>query len=160
MAKDRYAPKALNDIMAGLSGRLSSYAGKSQSLSTQQALLQSFLGDTLSAKCRVSNYRDGTLMIEAISAPIALRLNYLKMDMLSHFRAAGMAELGQIKITTNPQATQRLTALKNELNKKPATQRQMSAQTADHLTALAANAPASLKAKLERLARHGKHNKP
>ena len=83
MAKDRFAPKPLNDIMAGLSGRLSSYAGKSQALDKQQTLLSEFLGANLGGKCRVSNYRDGTLMIEAVSAPIALRLNYLKMDMLS-----------------------------------------------------------------------------
>ena len=102
MAKDRYAPKPLTDIMAGLNNRLSAYAGKSQALDKQQVLLKEFLGPKLAEKCRVSNYRDGTLMIEAVSAAIALKLNYLKMDMLSHFRAAGMAELGQIKITANP----------------------------------------------------------
>ncbi|WOC26664.1 DUF721 domain-containing protein [Pseudoalteromonas sp. N1230-9] len=155
MAKDRYAPKALGDIMAGLNSRLASYAGKAQGLSSQQAILNDFLGETLSKKCRVSNYRDGTLMIEAVSAPFALRLNYLKMDMLSHFRKAGMAELGQIKITANPQATQRLSA-KSEQDKKPVTKRQMSEQTADYLNAIAADAPPSLKAKLERLAQHGR----
>lgn len=155
MAKDRYAPKALGDIMAGLSGRLASYAGKTQGLSSQQTILDEFLGETLSKKCRVSNYRDGTLMIEAVSAPIALRLNYLRMDMLSHFRAAGMVELGQIKITANPQATQRLSTSK-EAEKKPQAKRHMSEQTADYLTAIAADAPASLKEKLERLAQHGR----
>lgn len=159
MAKDRFAPKPLNDIMAGLSGRLASYAGKSQALDKQQTLLSDFLGANLGSKCRVSNYRDGTLMIEAVSAPIALRLNYLKMDMLSHFRAAGMAELGQIKITANPQTTQRLspnTTTKMNNNAPAAKQPPMSEQTADYLTAIASNAPPSLKAKLERLARHGK----
>ena len=158
MAKDRFAPKPLNDIMAGLSGRLSSYAGKSQALDKKQALLNEFLGPNLSGKCRVSNYRDGTLMIEAVSAPIALRLNYLKMDMLSHFRSAGMAELGQIKITANPQASQRLSpnnASKAE-NATVAKKLPMSEQTADYLNAIAADAPPSLKAKLEKLARHGK----
>ncbi|MBB1471112.1 DUF721 domain-containing protein [Pseudoalteromonas sp. SG41-5] len=158
MAKDRFAPKPLNDIMAGLSGRLSSYAGKSQALDKQQTLLSEFLGANLGGKCRVSNYRDGTLMIEAVSAPIALRLNYLKMDMLSHFRSAGMAELGQIKITANPQASQRLSpnnALKTA-NATPANKLAMSEQTADYLNAIAQSAPPSLKEKLERLAKHGK----
>ena len=158
MAKDRYAPKAVGDIMAGLSGRLASYAGKTQGLSSQQTILDDFLGETLSKKCRVSNYRDGTLMIEAVSAPIALRLNYLKMDMLSHFRAAGMIELGQINITANPQATQRLSAT-NKPEQKPVSKRQMSEQTADYLSAIAADAPPSLKAKLERLAQHGRKKK-
>ncbi len=155
MAKDRYAPKPLTDIMAGLNNRLAAYAGKSQALDTQQQLLCDFLGPKLGEKCRVSNYRDGTLMIEAVSAPIALRLNYLKMDMLSHFRAAGMVELGQIKITANPQATQRLSAT-SKPEEKPVSKRQMSEQTADYLSAIAADAPPSLKAKLERLAQHGR----
>ncbi|CAM4283619.1 DciA family protein [Pseudoalteromonas ostreae] len=158
MAKDRFAPKPLNDIMAGLSGRLSSYAGKSQALDKQQILLSEFLGANLGGKCRVSNYRDGTLMIEAVSAPIALRLNYLKMDMLTHFRSAGMAELGQIKITANPQVSQRLSA-NNALktaNATPANKLAMSEQTADYLKAIAQSAPPSLKEKLERLARHGR----
>ena len=108
-------------------------------------------------KCRVSNYRDGTLMIEAVSAPIALRLNYLKMDMLSHFRAAGMAELGQIKITANPQATQRLSTANKSGSPAVSNSRKMSEQTADYLNAIASSAPPSLKEKLERLALHGKN---
>jgi hypothetical protein len=159
MAKDRYAPKPLTDIMAGLNNRLSAYAGKSQALDQQQTLLRDFLGTKLADKCRVSNYRDGTLMIEAVSAPIALRLNYLKMDMLSHFRAAGMAELGQIKITANPQATQRLSTVSKTSGTATTNSRKMSLQTAEHLTALAASAPPSLKEKLERLARHGSNKK-
>lgn len=158
MAKDKYAPKPLNDIMAGLSGRLSNYAGKSQALDKQQTLLTEFLSPNLADKCRVSNYRDGTLMIEAVSAPIALRLNYLKMDMLSHFRGAGMAELGQIKITANPQSSQRLTQnnATKPANNTIAKKLPMSEQTADYLTAIAQNAPPSLREKLERLAKHGK----
>ncbi|GEB70622.1 MULTISPECIES: DUF721 domain-containing protein [Pseudoalteromonas] len=159
MAKDRYAPKPLTDIMAGLNNRLSAYAGKSQALDKQQTLLKEFLGPKLSEKCRVSNYRDGTLMIEAVSASIALKLNYLKMDMQSHFRAAGMAELGQIKITANPQATQRLSATGNKSQAQSAVtgnSRKMSTQTSDYLNAIAASAPPSLKEKLERLALHGK----
>ncbi|MBH0060166.1 DUF721 domain-containing protein [Pseudoalteromonas sp. NZS71] len=157
MAKDRYAPKPLSDIMAGLNNRLSAYAGKSQALDTQQTLLKDFLGPKLGDKCRVSNYRDGTLMIEAVSAPIALRLNYLKMDMLSHFRAAGMAELGQIKITANPQATQRLSTANKSGSPAVTNSRKMSEQTADYLNAIASSAPPSLKEKLERLALHGKN---
>jgi len=158
MAKDKYAPKPLNDIMAGLSGRLSNYAGKSQALDKQQTLLTEFLSPNLADKCRVSNYRDSTLMIEAVSAPIALRLNYLKMDMLSHFRGAGMAELGQIKITANPQSSQRLTQnnAAKPANNTTAKKLPMSEQTADYLSAIAQNAPPSLREKLERLAKHGK----
>lgn len=161
MAKDKFAPKPLNDIMAGLGGRLSSYAGKSRALDKQQTLLTEFLSPNLADKCRVSNYKDGTLMIEAISAPIALRLNYLKMDMLSHFRSHGLAELGQIKITANPQSTQRL-SINNPAKTANATivkKLPMSEQTSDYLNAIAQSAPPSLREKLERLAQHGKKTK-
>lgn len=161
MAKDKFAPKPLNDIIAGLSGRLSSYAGKSQALDKQQTLLTEFLSPNLAEKCRVSNYKDGTLTIEAVSAPIALRLNYLKMDMQSHFRSNGLAELGQIKIIANPQSSQRLS--KNNPAKKAnatvAKKLPMSEQTSDYLNAIAQNAPPSLREKLERLAKHGKKTK-
>ena len=40
MAKDRYAPKTLDDLMAGMSNKLSSYAGKSQKLAHFQALFE------------------------------------------------------------------------------------------------------------------------
>lgn len=158
MAKDKFAPKPLNDIMANLSGRLSNYAGKSQALDKQQVLLNDFLSPNLVDKCRVSNYRDGTLMIEAVSAPIALRLNYLKMDMLTHFRSAGMAELGQIKITANPQSSLRLNKNNSVKKTTPETTKKlaMSEQTSDYLNAIAQNAPPSLREKLERLALHGK----
>jgi hypothetical protein len=95
-------------------------------------------------------------MIEAVSAPIALRLNYLKMDMQSHFRAAGMAELGQIKITANPQATQRLSNRPKATDSQATNSLKMSEQTADYLNAIADSAPPSLKEKLQRLALHGK----
>ncbi|MBQ4834182.1 DUF721 domain-containing protein [Pseudoalteromonas sp. MMG010] len=157
MAKDKYAPKPLGDIMAGWNNRLSAYAGKSNTLDKQQTLLSEFLGAKLGDKCRVSNYREGTLMIEAVSAPIALRLNYLKMDIMSHFRAAGIIDLAQIKITANPQATQRITGnIKRATSNNKLTSLTMSKDTAEHLQALAASAPASLKEKLERLAQHAK----
>ncbi|MGO2074121.1 MAG: DciA family protein, partial [Pseudoalteromonas sp.] len=112
----------------------------------------------LSKKCRVSQYQDGTLMIEAISAPIALRLNYLKMDILSHFRSQGMVELAQVKITANPQATQRLAPEMSVKGAQAAApkKRKMSEKTAEHLNAIAADAPPSLKEKLQRLAKHAK----
>lgn len=158
MAKDRYAPKPLNDIISGLTGRLASYAGKSEALNMPQNTLADFLGPNLSKKCRVSQYQDGTLMIEAISAPIALRLNYLKMDILSHFRSQGMVELAQVKITANPQATQRLAPEMGVKGAQAAApkKRKMSEKTAEHLNAIAADAPPSLKEKLQRLAKHAK----
>ncbi len=160
MAKDRYAPKALGEIMGNLNRRLATYAGKTKELSVQQGILNDFLGEKLSKKCRVSNYQDATLMIEAISAPVALRLSYLKMDMLSHFRANGLVELGQIKITTNPQVAQRLTTLTGpEQKTATSSKRLMSEQTANYLSAIAVDAPPSLKAKLERLAQHGRKGK-
>ncbi len=157
MAKDRFAPKQLNDIMGDLGGRLASYASKSQSLGEHQALLNQCVGSTLAQKCRIGNYRDGTLVVEAASATVAMKLNYIKMDILSAFRAAGMAELCLIKIVTTPQAAGALAPRKREQSKSATKPGQgMSEQTAAALEEVAASAPPSLQEKLRKLARHGR----
>lgn len=158
MAKDRYAPKTLDDLMANMSSRMSSYVGKSQQLNQHQELLTQCVGATMAQKCRISNYRDSILIIEAESAAVAMRLNYMKMSILSDLRKNGLADLCQIKIQTSPRA-----AADQQAQKKRAepihNSRVLSQQTADALLEVAEHAPASLKAKLEKLAALSKKNK-
>ena len=153
MAKDRYAPKTLDDLMANMSSRMSSYIGKSQQLNNQQELLTQCVGATMAQKCRISNYRDSILIIEAQSAAVAMRLNYMKMSILSDLRKNGLPELSQIKIQTSPHAAANQRA--QEQKAQPVVNsRVLSQQTADSLLEVAEHAPASLKAKLEKLAAH------
>ncbi|MCF6434932.1 MULTISPECIES: DUF721 domain-containing protein [Pseudoalteromonas] len=156
MAKNRYDPKQLNELMGKWSDKLSDYTHKSQTMAHLQHTLEAAIGPILSKKARVANYRDGTLVIEAASATLATRLNYLKMEVLSKFRQAGMIECTQVKVVTNPEAQQRLTPRDNKQgqSKEPNTGRVMSEQTAAQLVELAQNAPPSLQEKLLKLATH------
>ncbi|RJE76896.1 RNA-binding protein [Pseudoalteromonas sp. MSK9-3] len=161
MAKNRYAPKQLNELMGKWSNKMVSYTEKSQAMAQWQSCLESAVGPVLIKKCRVGNYREGTLVIEAASATLATRLNFLKMEILSQFRAAGMIECAQVKVVTNPEAQQRLTPKRDDQIRpeKQSEGRVMSAQTAQQLTEIAGNAPPSLQAKLLKLAQHAQKNK-
>ncbi|MFY8273947.1 DciA family protein [Pseudoalteromonas sp. SSDWG2] len=166
MAKDRYAPKQLTDVLGKLNPRIGSriagYGAKTQALASQQQILHDAVGENLAKKCSVANVRDGTLVIEAISATVAMKLNYIKMDILSAFRQSGMADLCQVKINTSPNAAQRTSTQLKAQTKEPsstASSRNMSEQTADYLEHIAQNAPPSLQQKLIRLAQHGRQKK-
>ncbi|NOU51826.1 DUF721 domain-containing protein [Pseudoalteromonas sp. JBTF-M23] len=157
MAKNRYDPKQLNELMGKWSDKLLNYSDKSKKMAELQACLERAIGPILSKKSRVANYRDGILIIEAASATLATRLNYLKMDILSQFRQSGMIECSQVKVTTNPEAQQRLSSSHNpgkQSQSKEPSGRIMSEHTAAQLKELASNAPPSLQAKLLKLAAH------
>jgi hypothetical protein len=161
MAKNRYAPKQLNELMEKWSDKMVSYTEKSLAMAQWQTCLEHAVGPVLIKKCRVGNYHDGTLVIEAASATLATRLNFLKMDILSQFRSAGMIECAQVKVITNPEAQQRLTPKRNERlsSIKQNSNQMMSEQTAQQLIEIARDAPPGLQAKLLKLAQHGKNNK-
>ncbi|RZM75724.1 DUF721 domain-containing protein [Pseudoalteromonas rubra] len=161
MSKNRFDPKPLNELAGSWSDKLHGYMQKAQGIAELQQPLHNALGPVLSKKCRVANYQNGTLYVEAASATLATRLNYLKMEILSSFRAAGLHDCCQVKIGTNPEAQQRLTPQQNQVKTPEASYsgRQMSAQTAGDLMALAEHAPAGLKEKLLRLAKHGGQKK-
>lgn len=157
MAKDRYAPKTLDDLMAGMSNKLSSYAGKSQKLAHFQALFEQSISVPMAKKCRVSNYRDAIMVIETDSAAVAMRLNYMKMSILSDLRKNGLPELSQIKVQTNPQAfTNRTTPSSQKENNSQKKDLVLSEDTANSLLEVAKSAPPSLREKLEKLAKHSK----
>ncbi|CAM3674889.1 DUF721 domain-containing protein [Pseudoalteromonas piscicida] len=154
LAKNRYNPKPLDEVMGGWSDKLNQYGQKSAQAAQLQSCLEDTLGPILSKKCRVAHYKEGTLTIEAASATLATRLNFLKMDILSAFRKVGLHDCALVKITTNPEAQQRLTNKVESQSSTYQTNRSMSQATGEHLLALAQSAPPSLKAKLERLAKH------
>ncbi len=153
MAKDRYAPKTLDDVMSGLSGKLKAYEGKSLELSKFQRLLESSIGGPMAQKCQVSNYRDNILIITADSAAVAMRLNYMKMGILTDLRKNGLAELSQVKVQTNPKSA-KFSQPQIKISDADMNHRCMSDNTANSLLEVAEHAPPSLKAKLEKLARH------
>ncbi|MCF6439079.1 DciA family protein [Pseudoalteromonas luteoviolacea] len=156
MAKNRFDPKSLSELAPKWSNKLSNYVEKAQDIAALQAPLNKALGPILSKKCRVSNYHQGTLCIEAASATLATRLGYLKMEILSEFRQSGFHDCSQVKITTNPEAQQRLSQRQKSPQSKPEKQHKLSESTAEQLTMLAESAPDGLKERLLKLARHAK----
>ncbi|MBQ4812076.1 DUF721 domain-containing protein [Pseudoalteromonas luteoviolacea] len=158
MAKNRFNPKPLSELAPKWSDKLSNYVEKAQDINSLQGPLEQALGPILSKKCRVANYSDGTLFIEAASATLATRLGYLKMEILSAFRQSGLHDCGQIKITSNPEAQQRLQ--QPTQNTVSAKRRDgLSQATASQLSQLAENAPPGLKEKLLKLASHNRDKK-
>jgi hypothetical protein len=160
MAKNRYAPKAMEEVMQSLSvsSRLRGFASQSQLNDKLQEAVNCALGPILCKKCRVSHYRDATLFLEAASATLATRLQYMRMEILSEVRRAGYPECAQIKISSSPEAQTRM-ALKEQpasYTHQHTSSRTMSEETAHHLEAIAQTAPDGLKQKLLKLAQHAK----
>ena len=151
MAKDRFAPKPLGDVLTNLPNRLKQFSQKTSENKQLQQLLEQILDTNMQAKCAIANYEHGTLVLNAQSAAVAMRLNYMKMHLLSEFRKNGLPELGQIKIQTNPRSAKSL-RLNAQVNSEQPKKR-LTKQAQQSLLEVAKGAPDSLKEKLENLAK-------
>ncbi|WP_318407858.1 DUF721 domain-containing protein [Photobacterium leiognathi] len=100
--------------------------------------------------CRVSNYRQGILIIETASAAWSMRLNYERHQLIIKLREKLLPKLQDIEIKVNPA----LAAIQEQKqNKTPdIVQKPISDVAAQHLLATAATAPDKVKKRLERLA--------
>ncbi|PSW64713.1 DUF721 domain-containing protein [Photobacterium leiognathi subsp. mandapamensis] len=100
--------------------------------------------------CRVSNYRQGILIIETASAAWSMRLNYERHQLIMKLREKLLPKLRDIEIKVNPA----LAAIQEQKqNKTPdIVQKPISDVAAQHLLATAATAPDKVKKRLERLA--------
>ncbi|WP_305841403.1 DUF721 domain-containing protein [Photobacterium leiognathi] len=100
--------------------------------------------------CRVSNYRQGILIIETASAAWSMRLNYERHQLIMKLREKLLPKLQDIEIKVNPA----LAAIQEQKqNKTPdIVQKPISDVAAQHLLATAATAPDKVKKQLERLA--------
>ncbi|WP_318454555.1 DUF721 domain-containing protein [Photobacterium leiognathi] len=100
--------------------------------------------------CRVSNYRQGILIIETASAAWSMRLNYERHQLIMKLKEKLLPKLQDIEIKVNPA----LAAIQEQKqNKIPdIVQKPISDVAAQHLLATAATAPDKVKKRLERLA--------
>lgn len=100
--------------------------------------------------CRVSNYRQGVLIIETASAAWSMRLNYERNSLIKKLREKLLPKLASIEVKVNPE----LAAI--ETTKKDKTpdivQKPISPLAAQYLLTTAEHAPDKVKARLERLA--------
>lgn len=105
--------------------------------------------------CRVSNYRQGILVIEVASAAWSMRLNYERNQLMQRLREHMLPQLQDIRVSVNPAlaATTVKTNSTSVLKRKPISQK-----AAQSLLETAQDAPAKIKARLERLAALAQQN--
>ncbi|ATC99762.1 MAG: DciA family protein [Pseudoalteromonas spongiae] len=151
MAKNRFAPKPLGDVLTNLPNRLQQFSNKNQENKQLQNLLEQILDQNMLQKCTIANYQDGTLVLNAQSAAVAMRLNYMKMSLLSDFRRLGLPELCQIKIQTSPRSAKSLQA--NQQQQQSQEKKRLTKSAQQSLLEVAQHAPDSLRLKLEKLAK-------
>ncbi|KLV06343.1 MULTISPECIES: DUF721 domain-containing protein [Photobacterium] len=100
--------------------------------------------------CRVSNYRQGVLIIETASAAWSMRLNYERNTLMQKLREKLLPNLSQIDIRVNPALAAVAPAPSEktpDIVRKP-----ISDKAAGYLRQTAADAPDKIKARLERIA--------
>ncbi|MDO6706452.1 DUF721 domain-containing protein [Photobacterium sp. 1_MG-2023] len=99
--------------------------------------------------CRVSNYRQGVLIIEVASAAWSMRLNYERNQLIKQLREQMLPQLQDLKVTINPS----LAADPPKASQTPVLKRKpISDKAAAALLKTAQDAPAKIKARLERIA--------
>ncbi|OOE90376.1 DUF721 domain-containing protein [Salinivibrio sharmensis] len=123
-------------------------AQRAVELAKLNKLILALLPGETSKACRVANYRDGVLVVEAGSAAWAMRLNYERQHLLSVLRNKGLASLTTIEVKINPA----LAAADRE-DKEAAPPRHLSQASGELLRALGDSASPKLKARFDALAK-------
>lgn len=100
--------------------------------------------------CRVSNYRQGTLIIETASAAWSMRLNYERNNLIRKLREKLLPQLASIEVKVNPA----LAAVEKKQEEKvpDIVRKPISPLAAQYLLTTAKSAPDKVKKKLERIA--------
>ncbi|AKJ41431.1 DUF721 domain-containing protein [Pragia fontium] len=121
--------------------------------------VKALLPKQMHAFCRVSNYRQGMLILEVANASWLTRLRYEQQMLLSTLRSEILPSLVSIDIKINPKLSTNNSTAENlvhryspDSQKEETPVRQLSEQSAQQLRELAARSPGKLKEKLERLA--------
>ncbi|WP_428772953.1 DUF721 domain-containing protein [Vibrio sp.] len=105
--------------------------------------------------CRAANLRQGMLIIEVASAPIKMKLNYERLNLLNQLRSAGFAGLVGIELKINPELSRSpLPGREDDNAAKP--REPLSDTAANFLRELAVNASPKLQKRLEKLAQLAK----
>jgi hypothetical protein len=146
----RHAPSSLSNLFAKSSGSLARITEKSQYLNSINQALENSVGATIAQNCRVSNYDQGILTIETAKSGFAMRLKFLRAEILSDFCANVLPDLVHIDVKVVPGEK----FYTNAEKKASINTNMLSEQAGDYIMEAAINAPESLKRKLEKLARH------
>lgn len=107
--------------------------------------------------CRVANYRDGVLVLEAGTAAWAMRLNYERHQLMSVLRQNGLSNLVTIEVKVNPDLAKAPRQETADTQDDMVAHRRISPTAASYLSMLSEGAPPKVKAKLEAIARLASH---
>ncbi|WP_434358398.1 DciA family protein [Parasalinivibrio latis] len=97
--------------------------------------------------CRIANFRDGILVIEAESPSWGMRLNFERINLISALRAGPLPSLMSIEVKVNPTVAKPVAR-----EEKQANPRKISDTAAAYLKMVAENAPDKVKERLEAIA--------
>ncbi|MGI2259608.1 DUF721 domain-containing protein [Shewanella sp. GXUN23E] len=137
-------PQDLSRLMHH-SGKLPSLAEKAELLRQLDQQVKQMLAEHVAQQLQVANLRDSVLVIETTSSAWAARINFQKAMLLTQLQAQTLPMLTAIEVKVNP-------ALARTAPAPKIPQRELSADAAAHIQALAEHTDGSLAQKLKRLA--------
>ncbi|MFI0488528.1 MAG: DUF721 domain-containing protein [Yersinia sp. (in: enterobacteria)] len=147
-----------DDAIAAENGPLNNVQQHAVALLKLNRVVKGLLPSQLQPWCRVANYRQSVLVLEAGNASWLMRLRYEQPALLSALRAQILPSLSSINIRINPSLmsnghnmTQNVTKASGN-TAKSAPVRHLSLESAKELKALAKRSPEKLRTILERLA--------
>ena len=144
----RHQPKSLSNLFADSDSKLAKIAEKTRHIQTLDQCLEDAVGASIASHCRVSNFDGGILTIQTDKAAFATRLKFLQDVILLNFRRHVLPQLADIQVKVVPNEQFYQSTAKNP----PPKGKHLSSEAAQSIRDVAANAPDSLKQKLENLA--------
>lgn len=136
-------------------GMLQSIQQRAIILNKLNRAVQGIIPVSLRPWCRVANFRQGILVLEAANASWMMRLRYEQSSLLSALRTQILPSLTSIDIRINPSLAVKVPENIHERSKqgvKQSSRRQLSGQSAEMLRSIAEKSPERLKIIIERLA--------
>ena len=141
-------PEDLSLLINSAAGSFAKIAEKSKLLSTFSTLIKQTCPDLPEESFVLANMKADIIVIEAKSPVWGQRLQFERNTILRAVQEASGGLINKIEIKINPKGL----VNKPIIIEKP--KKRLSESAAEHITALAESAPASLKEKLLRLASH------
>ncbi|WP_430876135.1 DUF721 domain-containing protein [Gilliamella sp. G0441] len=148
-------PQILTSILTQNSS-LSQIKERISALNKLSSVVHDLLPSPLKPQCRVSNYRQGILIIEVSSASWLTRLKYEQSKLISGIRKKLLPSLSSIQYRINPDICLAVSQSINCSSKNATMTSVLTATSANYLYAIAENAPNKLKKQLIKLANHAK----
>ncbi len=153
MSRIEKTPQDLANLIRQSSGNLAGFSAKAKTLQTLDTIIADICPDIPDEIWQVANCRQETVILEVKSAVWGQRLQFERNRICQQLAKASQGQLTKLEFKVNPYGHRREEPQKavKEVDKPG---KYMSENTAEQLQAVAKNAPAGLKEKLEKLAKH------